>query len=144
MYLPRLPSISGPDGACYTPPMDTLALYRRGRYGEALAQAQQLGDPKAIALALLAMGETFEAQTLLEAWQPSDEAERAERLALLGFAAYRKGDYPTYRRLAVQAAAQAPTPLTLYHLGLSLPPKDGLLALQGALYQLEALGAPLA
>jgi len=124
--------------------MDTLALYRRGRYGEALAQAQQLGDPKAIALALLAMGESFEAQTLLEAWQPSDEAERAERLALLGFAANRKGDYPTYRRLAVQAAAQAPTPLTLYHLGLSLPPKDGLLALQGALYQLEAQGAPLA
>lgn len=122
--------------------MDALALYRQGRYPEALSLAQQRGEPQAAALALLALSKTAEAQTLLEAWQPRDGMEQAERLALLGFAAYRRGDHPAYRRLALQAAAQAPTPLTLYHLGLSLSPKDGLLALQEALHSLEAQDAP--
>lgn len=93
-------------------------------------------------MALLALGQVAEAQALLEAWQPGEGVEGAERLALLGFAAFRRGDLPTYRRLALAAARQAQTPLTLYHLGVSLPPKDGLLALQGALHLLEAQGAP--
>jgi hypothetical protein len=122
--------------------MDALALYRQGRYAEALGLAQAQGEPKAAALALLALGEGVEAQTLLEAWSPADEAEQAERLALLGFTAFRKGDSLTYHRLAIAATQAAQTPLTLYHLGLSLPPRDGLLVLQEALHQLEAQGAP--
>ncbi|GIW26260.1 hypothetical protein [Meiothermus sp.] len=121
--------------------MDALALYRQGRYGEALSLAQARGDPKAAALAALALGEVAEAQTLLEAWFPADEAEQAERLSLLGFAAFRRGDTQAYQRLALAAAQAAQTPLTLYHLGLSLPPKDGLLALQEALHQLETQDA---
>jgi hypothetical protein len=122
--------------------MDALALYRRGRYAEALAQAQRQGDAKTAVLALLAQGETAEAQALLEAWQPREAVEGAERLALLGFAAFWRGDSRTYRHLALAAAQAAQTPLTLYHLGLSLPPKDGLLALQEAFHRLEAQGAP--
>jgi hypothetical protein len=38
--------------ACYTPPMNALALYRQGRYAEALGLAQAQGEPKAAALAL--------------------------------------------------------------------------------------------
>ncbi|GIW33348.1 hypothetical protein [Meiothermus sp.] len=122
--------------------MDALALYRRGRYAEALALAQQQGDAKAVALALLSLGKPAEAAALLEAWQPREETESAERLALLGFAAFRQGDHAAYRRLALAAAQAAQTPLTLYHLGLSLPPADGLLALQEAFHQLQAQGAP--
>lgn len=97
--------------ACYTPPMDALALYQQGRYAEALGLAQAQGEPKAAALALLALGEGVEAQTLLEAWSPADEAEQAERLALLGFTAFRKGNSLIYRRLAIAAAQSAQTPL---------------------------------
>lgn len=98
--------------------MDTLALYRQGRYSEALRLAQAQGEPKPAALALLALGNTAEAQSFLETWQPQDGVAKAERLALLGFVAFRKGDLQTYRRLALAAAQQAQTPLTLYHLGL--------------------------
>ena len=122
--------------------MDALALYHQGRYAEALALAQQRGKPKTAALALLALGKPAEAAALLEAWQPREEAESAERLALLGFVAFRQGDHATYRRLALAAAQVAQTPLTLYHLGLSLPPAKGLLALQAAFQQLQAQGAP--
>ncbi|WP_276959515.1 helix-turn-helix transcriptional regulator [Allomeiothermus silvanus] len=122
--------------------MDALALYRRGRYWEALALAQQRGELKSAALALLALGKVAEAQTILETWQPQESVAEAERLSLLGFAAFRRGDPLTYRRLALAAAQAAQTPLTLYHLGLSLPPKDGLLALQEAFNQLQAQGAP--
>jgi len=69
--------------------MDALALYHQGRYAEALALAQQRGEPKTAALALLALGKPAEAAALLEAWQPLGEAESAERLALLGFVAFR-------------------------------------------------------
>lgn len=122
--------------------MDTLALYQQGRYGEALTLAQARGDPKAAALAALALGRLEEAVAILEAWQSPDGVEQAERLALLGFVAFRRGDTPTYHRLALQAAQQAQTPLTLYHLGLSLPPRDGWLVLQEALHLLEAQNAP--
>jgi len=37
-----------------------------------------------------------------------------------------------YRTLAQEAARIAPTPLTLYHLGLALPPRDALAALEAA------------
>jgi len=118
--------------------MDALALHHQGRYAEALALAQQQGEPKAAALALLALGKLTEAAALLEAWQPREETESAERLALLGFAAFQEGDHATYRRLALAAAQLAQTPLTLHHLGLSLPPAEGLLALQEAFQQLQA------
>ncbi|RIH84255.1 hypothetical protein Mlute_01948 [Meiothermus luteus] len=121
--------------------MDALALYRQGRYAEALALAHRQGEARIAALTLLAMGNAAEAEGLLSSWQPSDEAEQAERLSLLGFAACRRGDTEAYQRLALAAAQAAQTPLTLYHLGLSLPPKDGLLALQEALHQLQAQGA---
>ncbi|WP_243454833.1 hypothetical protein [Meiothermus sp. CFH 77666] len=122
--------------------MDALALYRQGRYPEALSLAQLQGEAKTAALALLAQGNAAEAQRLLEAWQPQGLEDQAERLALLGFAAYRQGDSQAYRRLALAAAQTAQTPLTLYHLGLSLPPRDGLLALQEALHRLQAQAAP--
>lgn len=108
----------------------------------ALSLAQQRSEPKTAALALLALGKDLEASALLEAWQPREGVGEAERLALLSFAAFRRGDAGAYRRLALQAARQAQTPLTLYHLGLSLPPKDGLVALQEGLHQLEAQSAP--
>ncbi|GEM85107.1 hypothetical protein [Meiothermus hypogaeus] len=101
--------------------MDALALYRRGRYREALAQAQQRGELKPAALALLALGKVAEAQTILETWQPQESVAEAERLTLLGFAAFRRGDPLTYRRLALAAAQAAQTPLTLYHLAQKLP-----------------------
>jgi len=117
--------------------MDALALYTQGRYWEALSLAQQQARVQAVALSLLALGQVAEAQALLESWQPQESVAQAERLALLGFAAFRKGDPATYRRWALAAAHQAQTPLTLYHLGLSLPPQDGLLALQAALDRCE-------
>lgn len=124
------------------PSMDALALYRRGHYAEALSLAQAQGELKLAALALLALGKVAEAQTILETWRPQEGVAEAERLALLGFAAFRRGDSRAYLRLALAAAQAAQTPLTLYHLGLSLPPKDGLPALQEAFHQLEAQGAP--
>ncbi|GAO74293.1 putative uncharacterized protein [Meiothermus ruber H328] len=124
-------------GACYTPPMDALALYTQGCYWEALLLARRQAEVRAAALSLLALGQVAEAQTLLESWQPQESVAQAERLALLGFAAFRRGDPATYRRWALAAAQQAQTPLTLYHLGLSLPPADGLLALQAALDRCE-------
>lgn len=122
-------------GACYTPSMNALALYHQGRYWEALslARQRQQAEVRAAALSLLALGQVAEAQALLESWQPQESVAQAERLALLGFAAFRRGDPATYCRWALAAAQQAQTPLTLYHLGLSLPPADGLLALQAAL-----------
>ncbi len=39
--------------ACYTCPMDALALYRQGRYPEALALAYRQGEAKSAALTLL-------------------------------------------------------------------------------------------
>lgn len=121
--------------------MDALTLYRQGRYSEALHLAHARGERKPAVLALLALGKVAEAQTLLETWQPQESAAEAERLSLLGFAAFRRGDHATYRRLALAAAQVAQTPLTLYHLGLSRPPAEGLLALQEAVHQLQAQDA---
>jgi hypothetical protein len=119
--------------------MEALALYRQGRYPEALALAQQKAEPETAVLALLALGEAAEAQALLEAWQPrdGDDTAQAERLALLGFAAFRRGDTRSYQRLSLAAAQIDQTPLTLYHLGLSLSPREGLVALQQALHCFE-------
>lgn len=117
----------------YTAPMDSLALYRQGRYTEALSVAQHQDDPKALALALLALGRDGEAAEALEAWTPQGEAAAAERLALLGFLQARKGNLAAYRGLALAAARQASTPLVLYHLALALPPADGVVALEAAL-----------
>jgi tetratricopeptide (TPR) repeat protein len=61
----------------------------------------------------------------------------AERLALLGFVEARKGNLRAYRALALEAARKAQTPLTLYHLGLALPPRAGALALEEALRRTE-------
>jgi hypothetical protein len=60
--------------------MDALALYRQGRYAEALTLAHRQGRARIAALALLAMGNAAEAEGLLSSWQPSDEAQQAERL----------------------------------------------------------------
>lgn len=90
--------------------MDALALYAQGRYWEALLLAQQQARVQAVALSLLALGQVAEAQTLLESWQPQESVAQAERLALLGFVAFRKGDPATYRRWALAAAHQAQTP----------------------------------
>jgi hypothetical protein len=91
-----------------------------------------MGEPLlAPALRLLEEGKDGEALALLQT--PQEDLPEAERLALLGFAAGRKGDLRAYRALALKAARRAQTPLTLYHLGLALPPKAGALALEEAL-----------
>ncbi len=60
--------------------MDALALYRQGRYPEALALAHRQGEARTAALALLGLGKVAEAQTLLEAWQPQSLENQAEGL----------------------------------------------------------------
>jgi hypothetical protein len=62
--------------------MEALALYRQGRYPEALASAQQKAEVETAVLALLALGEIAEAQTLLEAWQPGTRSQRARRASV--------------------------------------------------------------
>ncbi|MDW8481762.1 MAG: hypothetical protein RML14_07790 [Meiothermus sp.] len=57
--------------------MDALTLYRQGRCEEALTLAQQQGDIKTAALALLALGRDDQARALLEAWQPTGEIPAA-------------------------------------------------------------------
>ncbi|WP_018465352.1 hypothetical protein [Calidithermus timidus] len=51
--------------------MNALALYRQGRYAEALSLARQQRELRTAALALLAMGKAAEAEGLLAGWQPS-------------------------------------------------------------------------
>ena len=91
-----------------------------------------MGEPLlAPVLRLLEEGREREALALLQT--PQEGLPEAERLALLGFLEGRKGDLRAYRALALEAAQRAQTPLTLYHLGLALPPKAGALALEEAL-----------
>jgi len=86
-----------------------------------------------IALRLLEGGKDREALALLQT--PQEGLPEAERLALLGFLEGRKGDWGGYRALALEAARRAQTPLTLYHLGLALPPREGAVALEEALHR---------
>jgi hypothetical protein len=85
------------------------------------------------ALRLLEEGKDREALALL--LTPQEGPLEAERLALLGFVEARKGNPRAYRALALEAARRAQTPLTLYHLGLALPPRAGALALEEALFR---------
>lgn len=89
-------------------------------------------QPIAIASRFIEEGKDREAEQLLLKWRPKDSKLEAERLALLGFVRWRLGDTKAYRSLAVEAANKARTSLTLYHLGLALPPEEGLSALRGA------------
>ncbi len=94
-----------------------------------------MGDTLAQALALLERGKDWEAEALL--FTPQEGLLEAERLALLGFLKARRGNLGAYRALALEAARRAQTPLTLYHLGLALPPREGALALEEALRRAE-------
>jgi hypothetical protein len=94
---------------------------------------ESVGDTLTQALALLEEGKDREAEALLLA--PQEGPLEAERLALLGFVEARKGNLRAYRALALEAARRAQTPLTLYHLGLALPPRAGALALEEALFR---------
>ncbi|RTG98392.1 hypothetical protein CSW25_00955 [Thermus scotoductus] len=94
-----------------------------------------LASPLAPALRLLEEGRDREAEALLQTSQ--EGLPEAERLALLGFVEARKGNLRAYRALALEAARRAQTPLTLYHLGLALPPKAGALALEEALHRFQ-------
>ena len=97
-------------------------------------------NPLSQAVALLEEGKDREAEALLLA--PQEGPLEAERLALLGFVEARKGNLRAYRALALEAARRAQTPLTLYHLGLALPPRAGALALaRGGLLRLLFLRA---
>jgi hypothetical protein len=89
--------------------------------------------PIPLALDLLHQGQEGEAQRMLSGFEPGSFEEEAESLALQGFVAARRGDLEAYRTLTLEAARRAQTPLTLYHLGLALPPSKGLPALQEAL-----------
>lgn len=108
-------------------------------------------DSLELAHKLIFLGRDEEALELLSALNPSGQRGSAhapahlvvqktglppekegERLCLLGFLRARAGDLMGYRALAQEAARIAPTPLTLYHLGLALPPRDGLAALETA------------
>ncbi|MBS3934196.1 MAG: hypothetical protein KGZ35_07555 [Truepera sp.] len=90
--------------------------------------------PITLALDLLHQGQEEEARRVLSGFEPGYLEEEAESLALQGFVAARRGDRDTYRTLTLEAARQAQTSLTLYHLGLALPPRKGLTALQEALH----------
>ena len=92
-------------------------------------------SPLAPVLRPLKEGRDREAEALLQT--PQDGLLEAERLALLGFLEGRKGNLRAYRALALKAAQRAQTPLTLYHLGLALPPKAGALALEEALHRFQ-------
>ena len=92
-------------------------------------------SPLAPVLRLLKEGRDREAEALLQT--PQDGLLEAERLALLGCLEGRKGNLRAYRALALKAAQRAQTPLTLYHLGLALPPKAGALALEEALHRFQ-------
>lgn len=92
-----------------------------------------------LALELIEIGEDAKAEAALRGNVLEDEATEAERLALLGFLEARKGNPVAYRTLAQQAAQKYPTPLTLYHWGLSLPPKEGLPVLKEALDRFRGL-----
>ncbi|GGN02609.1 hypothetical protein GCM10007092_16140 [Thermus composti] len=92
-------------------------------------------EPLHLALAALEEGKEREALAWLERASPASRAEAAEALALRGFLLARRGDLKAYRALAQEACRLAPTPLTLYHLGLALPPKDGVVTLEEALHR---------
>ncbi|BDG18786.1 hypothetical protein TthSNM11_09890 [Thermus thermophilus] len=92
-------------------------------------------SPLAPVLRLLEEDRDREAEALLQT--PQEGLPEAERLALLGFLEGRKGNLRAYRALALKAAQRAQTPLTLYHLGLALPPKAGALALEEALHRFQ-------
>jgi len=95
-----------------------------------------MGEPPlAPALRLLEEGKDREALAFL--LTPQEGPLEAERLALLGFVEARKGNLRAYRALALEAARRAQTPLTLYHLGLALSPREGALALEEALRRTE-------
>lgn len=115
-------------------------------------------DPLELAQKLIFLGRDEEALELLSALNPSGQRGSAhapahlvvqqtglppekegERLCLLGFLRARVGDLVGYRALAKEAARIALTPLTLYHLGLALPPRDGLAALEAAWRSLDGL-----
>lgn len=80
------------------------------------------------------------ARAFAEAAPAPDERAEAERLSLLGFLKGRQGDLEAYHALALKAARLSVTPLTLYHLGLALPPRQGVLVLKEALAQLDQPG----
>ena len=90
-------------------------------------------DPLARARSLLEAGRDAEAEVLLQS--PTEGLPEAERLALLGFLEARRGNLEAYRTLALLAVRRAQTPTTLYHLGLALSPREGLLILEEALYR---------
>ena len=93
-----------------------------------------MGEPPlAPALRLLEEGKDGEALALLQS--PQEGPLEAERLALLGFVEARRGNLQAYRALVLKAAQRAQTHLTLYHLGLALPPRAGALALEEALFR---------
>ncbi|RIH83439.1 hypothetical protein Mterra_02275 [Calidithermus terrae] len=92
-------------------------------------------DPLRRALEDLALGEEGRAEALLG--RQAGGAAEADRRALLGFVEYRRGNLEAYRALALEAARTALTPLTLYHLGRSLPPGQGVLALEEAFQRLQ-------
>jgi len=89
--------------------------------------------PIALALDLLHQGQEGEARRVLSGFEPGSLEEEAESLALQGFVAARRGDLQAYRTLTLEAARRAQTPLTLYHRGLALPPREGLAVLEEAL-----------
>jgi|GEM_PF-5981573 len=90
-------------------------------------------DPLARARSLLEAGRDAEAEVLLQS--PTEGLPEAERLALLGFLEARRGNLEAYRTLALLAVRRAQTPTTLYHLGLALSPREGLLILEEALHR---------
>ena len=86
---------------------------------------------------MLEEGSDGEALALLHHLSPATPQEEAEALALKGFLLARQGDLEGYRTLALEAARRAQTPLTLYHLGLALPPGEAVVVLQEALRRFQ-------
>ena len=119
--------------------------YEEGRYSEAIENigAQSLLSAEDYlfgTLSALAVRDNFLAETLIEKGLViSSDKVHAELLALRGATAARRGNFSSYRSMSERATSLHVTPLTLYHLGLSLPPEDGKTVLREMLHLSEEL-----
>lgn len=119
--------------------------YARGKNElilEALEGAARPHSPDALFYAVATLinlsREEEAARYLEEGLSRAEGTTRADLLALQAFLLARRGDFAAYLKGAREAAQAAPTPLSLYHLGLALPePQEGLKALQAALLAAE-------
>lgn len=120
---------------------EALELYEKGCYKQALKLARSLPPTQGglvAAMAALALGDDGLAESILEQIPSSNKQVEAERMSILGLIKARRGEVDKYRELAIKAANSLPTSLTLYHLGLALPPREAILPLREAVARADS------